>query len=376
MSATDLSRLPPITFAPLNSRAIEADIFAAYERLAGMTLYPGDPVRIFLESLALSVTVENNLIDLAAKQNLLAYATGANLDHLGALMGVSRIPAQPARCELRFSLSDALNFAVPVPVGTRATTRDGKAIFATQIAAEIAPGSLSVDVPAVTLEAGSAGSGLLPGQIDSLVDPIPYIASVVNIDTTLDGADIESDDRLRERIRMAPESFTVAGSSGEYEARTLAVSSEISAVSVTSPEPGVVDVRFVLTNGELPDDAICALVNEALSASDVRPLTDKVLVGAPDPVPYQIRGVWYAKRSNAAMLAQITANVHAALEEYRLWQRGLPGRDIVPDRFVELLIRAGAKRVTLENPVFTEISETEIAREEEVELVFGGLEDE
>lgn len=375
MSVVNLASLPAITFAPLNSRAIEADIFAAYERLAGMTLYPGDPVRIFLESLALSATVENNLIDLAAKQNLLAYATGTNLDHLGALMGVARIPAQTARCELRFSLSEALNFSVPVPAGTRATTRDGKAVFATQISAEISPGDLFADVPALCLEAGSAGSGLLPGQIDGLVDPIPYIASVVNVDTTIDGADVESDDRLRERIRMAPESYTVAGSSGEYEARTLAVSSEISAVSVTSPSPGVVDVRFVLTGGELPDEAMCALVEDALSAADVRPLTDKVLVGAPDPVPYQIKGVWYAKRSNAAMLAAITASVNAALEEYRLWQRGTPGRDIVPDRLVELFIRAGAKRVALENPVFTEISETEIAREEAIELVFGGLEE-
>lgn len=374
--SVDLDSLPVITFAPLQSETCEAQIISAYERLAGTTLYPGDPLRLFLESVAWFGTVQNNLIDLAARQNLLAYAQGANLDHLGALMGVSRIPAQPARCVARFSLSQALNFNVPVPEGTRITTRDGKAIFKTVTASVIPAGDVSVNLPVICLEAGSIGSGLLPGQIDSLVDPIPYIASVENIETSIDGANAESDERLRERIRLAPESFTVAGSSGEYEARTLEVSSDIASVSVTSPEPGVVDVRLVLTGGELPDAAMCELVETALSAETVRPLTDKVLVAPPDPVPYSINGVWYASAANATMLGVISAKVAEALETYRLWQRKKPGRDIVPSKLIELIQQAGVKRIELTEPVFTEVAPTEIAREESVNLEFGGLETE
>lgn len=68
-----------------------------------------------------------------------AYAQGAALDHLGALMGVARIPAQAARCELRFALAEALDFDVPIPAVVR------------------------------------VASGLLPGQITRLVDPLPYV---------------------------------------------------------------------------------------------------------------------------------------------------------------------------------------------------------
>lgn len=376
MSTVNLSALPEISFAPLDSASVEASIFAAYERLSGTTLYPGDPVRLFLESLAWAASVENRLIDQAGKQNLLAYAQGAHLDHLGALMGVARIPAQPARCVIRFYLAQSLDFAVPVPKNSRVATRDGKAIFATQITAQIPAGELYVDIPALCQQAGLSGSGLLAGQINVMIDPLPYISTIANIDTSTDGSDIEDDERLRERIRIAPESFTVAGSSGEYVARTLAVSAEISEVSITSPEPGVVDVRFVLQNGALPDQALCDQVLAALNAETVRTLTDKVLVGAPDLVSYSISGQWYAKREDETILSIIMANVAKALEEYRIWQRSKPGRDIVPSRLIELIQAAGAKRVQIEQPAFTPISGTQIAREISVSLAFGGMEDE
>lgn len=376
MSVVDLKNLPDISFAPLSAQEVERAIFADYERRQNMTLYPGDPVRLFLESVAYDILIENHIIDQAAKQNLLAYATGANLDHLGALMGVARIPAQPAICLVRFHLPAALAFAVPVPEGTRVTTRDGKVIFATLGYAEIAAGDLFADCLTGCLEPGAAGSGLLPGQIECLIDPLPYISRVENLDTTFDGSDIESDSRLRERIRLAPESYTVAGSSGQYEALTLAVSADIAEVSVTSPEPGMVDIRFVLAGGRLPDAAMCQLVYDALSAEDVRPLTDLVVVGAPEPVEYAIRGSWQVKRSDAPMLSQITANVEKALSDYLLWQNGRPGRDIVPSRLVAMIQDAGAKRVQIDEPVFTKLAGIEIGRAASVELVFAGMEEE
>ena len=140
---------------------------------------------------------------------------------------------------------------------------------------------------------GAQATGLVPGQVTQLVDPIPYVVSVSNVTTSVEGADIEDDERLRERIRLAPETYTVAGSTGAYEARVLAVSADIEAVSVTSPEPGVVDVRFVLAGGELPDEAMISMVREALSDETVRPLTDRVDVAAPETVDYAVAGRWY-----------------------------------------------------------------------------------
>lgn len=376
MTSVDLSALPSVAFAPQSADEAETAIITAYEAIAKATLQPGDPVRLFLESLAYVISVQNGLIDLAGKQNLLAYARGGHLDHLGAPMGVVRIQPQPARTTVRFGLDEALAFDVPVPAGTRVTTQSGGVMFATLTDAVIPAGELSVEVAAKATEAGAVGNGLVPGQLCRLVDPIPYVTSVENADTTLSGCDEETDERFRERIRTAPESFSVAGPNGAYEARVKAVSADITAVSVTSPTPGIVDVRFVLTDGELPDEAMIEEVEHALTPKDVRPLTDKVLVGPPETVEYALAGKWFLSSSDTTLLASITKAVDAAVEGYRLWQRSKPGRDINPDELVARIRNAGAKRVELSTPVFRRLIETQIARETSVAMTFGGVEDE
>lgn len=376
MTFADLSGLPSVSFAPQSAGETETAIITAYEAIAKATLQPGDPVRLFLESLAYVISVQNGLIDLAGKQNLLAYARGGHLDHLGAPMGVVRIQPQPARTTVRFGLDEALAFDVPVPAGTRVTTQSGGVMFATLTDAVIPAGELSVEVAAKATEAGAVGNGLVPGQLCRLVDPIPYVTSVENADTTLSGCDEETDERFRERIRTAPESFSVAGPDRAYEARVRAVSGDITAVSVTSPTPGVVDIRFVLTDGELPDEAMIEEVEHALTPKDVRPLTDKVLVGPPETVEYALAGKWFLSSSDTTLLASITKAVDAAVEGYRLWQRSKPGRDINPDELVARIRNAGAKRVELSTPVFRRLIETQIARETSVAMTFGGVEDE
>lgn len=376
MTFADLSGLPSVSFAPQSAGETETAIITAYEAIAKTTLQPGDPVRLFLESLAYLISVQNGLIDLAGKQNLLAYARGGHLDHLGAPMGVVRIQPQPARTAVHFGLDEALAFDVPIPAGTRVTTQSGGVMFATLNDAVIPAGELGVKAAVKATEAGAAGNGLVPGQLCRLVDPIPYVTSVENVDTTLSGCDEETDERFRERIRMAPESFSVAGPDKAYEARVKSVSGDITAVSVTSPTPGVVDIRFVLTDGELPDEAMIEEVENALTPKDVRPLTDKVLVGPPDTVDYALAGKWFLSSSDATLLASITKAVDAAVEGYRLWQRSKPGRDINPDELVARIRNAGAKRVELSTPVFKRLIETQIARETSVSMTFGGVEDE
>jgi phage-related baseplate assembly protein len=375
MSSVNLANLPGISFAPQNAAETEAAVITAYEAIAEATLQPGDPVRLFLESLAYLLSVQNGLIDRAGKQNLLAFASGPHLDHLGAFMGVGRLPAQAARCSLRFALAEALDFELPIPAGTRLTTQSGKPTFATAAPVSIAPGETFAEVTALALAPGSEGNGLIPGQICRLVDPLPYVTAVANVSPSLSGADRESDERLRERIRIAPESFSNAGSREAYLARTLEVSQEIEAVTVSSPVPGVVDVRFVLAGGELPDEGMISLVLDHLSGETVRPLTDSVLAGAPEVLEYAVQGRWFLRRAEAALFSAVNAACVQALESYRIWQRSQPGRDINPTRLISLLEQAGAKRVELDSPDFTPLTPVQIARETSMEMLFGGLED-
>ena len=158
MTSVDLLAQPSVAFAPQSAGETETAIIAAYEAIAQTTLQPGDPVRLFLESLAYILSVQNGLIDLAGKQNLLAYARGGHLDHLGAPMGVIRIKPQPARTTVRFGLDEALSFDVPIPAGTRVTTQSGGVMFATLSDAVLPAGELFVETPAKATEAGASAT--------------------------------------------------------------------------------------------------------------------------------------------------------------------------------------------------------------------------
>ena len=69
---------------------------------------------------------------------------------------------------------------------------------------------------ALCTENGVGGNELLPGQVNVLVDLIPYVESVSNTTKTSGGADLESDESLAERIFLAPSGYSVAGPDDAY----------------------------------------------------------------------------------------------------------------------------------------------------------------
>lgn len=363
-----------ILFADIDSESVEKAVINAYETIAQTTLYPGDPVRLFLESIAYTLAVQNNVINLAGRQNLLAYAEGEHLDYIGMMVGATRLDASRAVCEQTFYLNRALTFDVQIPKGARVTTGDGKSRFATKEAATIKKGRTEITVEVEALEAGVAANGLVPGQICQMVDPVPYIARTANATTSLLGSDVESDERYRDRIRQAPEAFSCAGPVGAYRYYALGSHPDISAVAIYSPVPGTVDVRPVLKGGELPPQNVLDAVAKALNDERVRPLTDTVTVKAPELVNFDIRLTWYISEDRQAMLSTITQAVAAAVEEYRLWQRTQPGRDILPIRLASLLEQAGVKRLVLTAPQYRKLEGWQLAREKTVSVTFGGIE--
>ncbi|MGO4375370.1 baseplate J/gp47 family protein, partial [Paenibacillus sp. MCAF20] len=214
---TALIDLPDIEYVSDDVTTTLNNMIIAYEAISGRTVYPGDPVRLFLLSLASIIVQQRSLINLTAKQNLLRYASSDILDHMGAFADTDRLPASQAAVTLRFTLSAPQTSAVTIPAGTRASTAsDPKRYFATSSLAQIAAGLMSVDVLALCTEAGTLGNNYVAGQINQIVDPIAFVASVINLSSSSGGADIEDDEAYRERIRSAPESFSVAGPSGAY----------------------------------------------------------------------------------------------------------------------------------------------------------------
>lgn len=368
-----LSSLPEITFAEKSAQVIESGIITTYEALTERTLYPGDPVRLFLETIAAIIVQQRTLIDYAAKQNLLAYSAGDYLDHIGVLVGTTRINASAAITTLRFTLSAAQASVVTIPAGTRAATEDGLT-FATDVAATILAGSTFADIAATCTDVGTTGNELAAGQVNKMVDLIAYVASVANTTTSEGGAAIEGDDDYRERIHLAPESFSVAGPTGAYEYWAKTASSLIVDVSVISPTPGVVEIRPLLSGGAIPGTEILEAVDAVVNDVNIRPLTDQVTVLAPTAASYDVALTYYIASSNAALASSIQTAVNAAIAAYVLWQKSKLGRDINPSELIARIMAAGAKRVAVTTPVYTAVGVSSVAVAGTVTATYGGLE--
>jgi phage-related baseplate assembly protein len=108
---------------------------------------------------------------------------------------------------------------------------------------------------------------------------------------------------------------------------------------------------------------------------DIKPVTDDVVVMAPAVETFDITLTYYIGRSDVSKVATIQSAVSSAVDEYVDWQQTVIGRDINPDRLVNLLITAGVKRVELTDPVFTAIPKTSIAQVGTVTVTYGGIED-
>lgn len=371
---SSMKNLPQIDFVSTDVGEIEANVIAVYEGISGRKLAPGDPVRLFLQAIAALIAQQRVLINYAGKQNLLAYAQGSILDHIGAFVKTERLPATAARVTLRFTLSDAQAEAVVIPAGTRATP-DAQIFFATLQDTIVPAGATVIEVLAECMTLGAVGNGWQIGQINQLVDPLPWIQKVENITVSAGGADEEDDDSYRERIRQAPESFSVAGPEGGYRYWARTAHQSIVDVSVTSPAPGQIEIRPLLKNGEIPGQEILDAVEAVCNDKRIRPLTDQVIVAPPEEVSYNVTMEYYIDRERAAEATSIVSAVTEAVNGYVAWQKEKLGRDINPSELIARVMVVGAKRVNVTSPVYTQVQPHQVAIVDTVSVTYGGLED-
>lgn len=371
----ELNNLAEISFANCDEETVKAELIGQYEKITGRSLADGDPVRLFLLAVANILAIQRNLIDYAGKMNLLAYATGDYLDHLGALLDVKRLPAEPARTTITFQLSTTNTGAV-IPQGTRVTTSDEKAYFATTESLSIPVGQTSGTVLAECTSAGAYGNDIAVGLINKLVDPLPYVATVRNTTVTAGGTDTESDASYRERIHEAPESFSNAGSYGSYEYWAKTANADITDVCVTSPSAGEVKIYPLLAGGEIPGQEVLNQVLEICSADKIRPITDHVTVEAPTKSEYSIKASYSIAKDDKGRAASIQKAVQQAVDSYVDWQKEKLGRDLDPSMLYSMLVKAGAKKVTVTSPAIKAINEAQIAIAKDIDVQYLGVDTE
>ena len=368
--------LSEVIFAEKDPDKITSGILSIYESLTGRTLARADPVRLFLDAVILSIIQQRNLIDFAAKQNLLAYASGSYLDHIGALLGVSRLEASHAVTTVRFTLSTPFANNVVIPSGTRVSTGDG-AVFSTVYDCVIPKGTLIGEVTTRCVNAGTSGNGYAPGQVNRLVDVLGFGTKAENITETSGGTDAESDENFRERIQIAPESFSVAGPKEAYRYFARSANADIIDVAVMGPpdtNPGYVDIYPLMTGGTLPSDEVLGEVLKVCSAENVRPDTDYVSVKSPVSVNYSLNVKYWIDDKDSVNSSYIRSEVESEVEGWILWQRQKLGRDINPSELIRRVINAGAKRCEVSSPEFRVLKDYEVGMCINRNVEYGGLE--
>lgn len=267
-TAVDLSKLP----SPDIVEALDFDtIFNAMlsdlqARDASFdALVESDPAYVILQVAAYRELNLRQRVNDAARAVMLAYATGADLDNLGALLGVTRLQ-------------------------------------------------------------------LDPGDPDKSIPPT-----------------MESDLDFRHRITLAPEGYSVAGPEGAYIYHALSADPGVLDASATSPTPGEVVVTVLSRDGDgtAPQDLLDA-VDAALSADDVRPLTDHVTVQSATVVEYSVTATIYTYSGPDA--AVVIAASQQRLADY-IEQSHRLGRDVALSGIYGALQSDGVQRVELTSPI-------------------------
>lgn len=272
----DLSLVPaPAVVEPLDFESIfesrKAALIALWpeeDRLAlEVTLYlESEALTLFLQESAYRELLLRARINDAAHSVMLAYATGTNLDQIGANYGVDRLTITPAN-------------------------------------------------PAA----------------------VPPVAAVM-----------ESDPDFRTRILLSLGSLSVAGPEDAYIFHALSADARVANVSVASPAPGEILVTVLSREGDgTPPLDLLMAVGMALTAKNVRPLTDHVTVQAPTIVPFAVTATLSTYPGPDA--AVVLAKAQAALADYLESVRRI-GYDITLSGLYGALQRPGVQRVDLISP--------------------------
>jgi phage-related baseplate assembly protein len=362
-----------LEFNEVNAGNIYTALIQQLEAAVSEQLYPGDERRIFGEGLVAVFVGLYNVMNDTAKQKMLRYARGVVLDALGERTATPRLAATPAKTVMRFSVAAPIGVNIIIPKWTKVTP-NGDLYFATDTAAVLQAGDLFVDIPASGVSGGSAYNGFVIGTISQMVDLIPYVTSVSNIEDTYGGDDgepytVDGDNGYRERIRLSPSKFSTAGPVRAYEYYALSADPDIISARAVSPEPGVVTIYVLMDGGNIPTEEVLQKVLAAVNDETVRPLTDLVRVQTPTQVSYDIELTYYMSAVDEAAVIGTVEGANGAIAQYNKWQTETLGRDINPDELRKLILApqwadglVGAARVDVVFPQHTLLDGLSVAK--------------
>lgn len=156
----------------------------------------------------------------------LDYLNGLNLDNFVSNFGFSRRPARPSSGIVKFICSESggASRSYFIPAGTRVSTSPGLDVlplfFETTQSFILERGATQAEIPVRSSQGGSVFN-VSTGEIKILISTFAWpIGSVINDEPMTGGANLESDEELRERFRNTV-FHNVVGTKDAYEGMAL-----------------------------------------------------------------------------------------------------------------------------------------------------------
>ena len=166
---------------------------------AEIDLSSASPLALFLRVIAFALSLLWAVAERVYYAGYVDTAIGQSLDYAVKYAGIARRPASPARRMLLFDGDPG----IVIPEGFLVETEDSTVRFATLEKVTIG----SEGTAQVLAEAETPGvlGNLAPGTLTVITNPMPGVASVINIESegNVDGLNRETDRELRERYYLS-----------------------------------------------------------------------------------------------------------------------------------------------------------------------------
>lgn len=269
-----------------------SEIKSLSETLLGKTILPAQPEMQIDLTIANREALLRSLCEYALTQMFVDTSVAPALDGLAANAGVTRLPALPAQTKILFTLVPG-HGGITIPAGTRVSTTDGRVLFATDYEANVPPGTNSVTVDTTATTDGPSGNGYSVNTVTEIVDVQPFLTAASNTTVTAAGADPETDEGLRARIKLASSQYSTAGPIDAYKYFARSANQNIIDVAVITAEsglvsPGEVAVYPLIAGGEETPQAILDAVYAVLTSDRIKPVNDTPLVYTPTKLDYTL----------------------------------------------------------------------------------------
>lgn len=348
-----------------------------YKELRGEDIHleKSSSVKLLLDTMAYMHFQRLMYLDQLGKMNLLKYSHGVFLDNLGA--NVSQPPrnlGKKAHVKMKVILSKEQKNEYIIPAGTMFASEDNT-FFESDKDLIVPAGCLSGEVLCTCTEPGEDGNGYEIGEIQSIVTAIPYIQEVMNTTVSSGGEEEESDEVYAEHVFLAASRPNTTGNDDGYKYVIRQVSSQIGDIMIDNPTPLRVVISFLLKDGTIPSSELINLVEAAVKDSFKRSLGDYITVKVPETVEYDIDVKYWINESDRVKSLEIQKEVENAIACYKLWQSEKLGRDINPGMLQYYMMGSGIKRAEVNFPKDKVIEKGTVPVCGNVNVVYGGIED-